>query len=435
MALVNCQICGAEFNRLKFQRFCSPECQLKFYIQRNDGITSCQTCGVELSQEKIRHQSKTCSKECSLIYQKQNMIKIYGCDNPMKNPEIQAKAQATNLIKYGGKSPAASKEVIEKMKQTNLERYGETNAMKNPEILAKVQATNEERYGHKCSLQSEQSKEKIRKTYEERYEGGHPARDPKVQAKRQATCQERYNVNSTLELQKTRQACIEKLGVPFAFQSAEFREQQRLKNLETLGVENVSQSPKIQAKIKETNMKRFGRTSPFHKHFSNYENYNREFILKTFANSDGIITLEARGKIKEYFNIQVSEVGVGQLLKRNFDLEIESASNVSFAELKLRKRLEELFPNETVIYGDRNIIISEATGFPLELDFYYPDLAVAIEYNGTYFHESYDYFEGLTKEEYKTKACADKGITLFHIWDTDDIEEKLQEIVEFITKS
>lgn len=55
---------------------------------------------------------------------------------------------------------------------------------------------------------------------------------------------------------------------------------------------------------------------------------------------------------------------------------------------------------------------------PQELDIYIPDKKIAIEFNGSYWHSENN---GKDKNYHnsKTKACADKGIQLIHIWEHD----------------
>ena len=63
------------------------------------------------------------------------------------------------------------------------------------------------------------------------------------------------------------------------------------------------------------------------------------------------------------------------------------------------------------LYKDEIILNSRSIISPLELDIYLPDINLAIEYNGTYWHS-------LKPKGYhrnKTQRCKDLGIRLFHI--------------------
>lgn len=92
-------------------------------------------------------------------------------------------------------------------------------------------------------------------------------------------------------------------------------------------------------------------------------------------------------------------------------------------------RLQEMllnYVNERVVYNDRSVLIG------LELDIYYPDLMVAIEYQGDYWHGNPDKYEpddilynGVyvqsvwNKDDIKRKYCRDRGIKLIEIWESD----------------
>lgn len=61
--------------------------------------------------------------------------------------------------------------------------------------------------------------------------------------------------------------------------------------------------------------------------------------------------------------------------------------------------------------------------YPLELDIYLPDLHLAIEYNGNWYHS----IEAGTRKEYhlmKSLKCREKGIRLIHIYEFEDLEEQ-----------
>lgn len=71
----------------------------------------------------------------------------------------------------------------------------------------------------------------------------------------------------------------------------------------------------------------------------------------------------------------------------------------------------------------RSVIRNEETGSPLELDFYFPNKKIAIEFNGDFWH-SYNHFlsTGMSPNQAKnyhynkTRMCEDLGIHLIHVW-------------------
>lgn len=64
-----------------------------------------------------------------------------------KCPAVLEKGFATNIKKYGGKTPASSSEVLNKMQQTSLKRYGVTNASSLNEVKEKRKTVLNNRYG------------------------------------------------------------------------------------------------------------------------------------------------------------------------------------------------------------------------------------------------------------------------------------------------
>lgn len=71
------------------------------------------------------------------------------------------------------------------------------------------------------------------------------------------------------------------------------------------------------------------------------------------------------------------------------------------------------------IWGDTQLIS------PKELDFYLPHQAIAVEYNGEYWHKrdvwESDCLNGTShsREAVKEKLCSQRGVRLVHIWESD----------------
>ena len=86
-----------------------------------------------------------------------------------------------------------------------------------------------------------------------------------------------------------------------------------------------------------------------------------------------------------------------------------------------------------IIENDRSVIK------PLELDIYIPEKNLAFEFNGNYWHSperlKRKYKNWETYHEDKTKACADKGVKLVYVWESDwdnnreEVENKVKLLV------
>lgn len=97
---------------------------------------------------------------------------------------------------------------------------------------------------------------------------------------------------------------------------------------------------------------------------------------------------------------------------------------VSKYETELIDFIKSIYKNN-IIQNDTEILSG------LELDLYIPELKLAIEFNGTYYHS--DLFKTKDYHLKKTKECNNKGIKLIHIWDADWIYKK--EIVKSMLSS
>lgn len=102
-------------------------------------------------------------------------------------------------------------------------------------------------------------------------------------------------------------------------------------------------------------------------------------------------------------------------------------ASVSVWEIEMREFISSI-TNKAVLYNDRKIIE------PFELDIYIPELNIAIECNGEYWHS-----KDKKDREYhinKTKGCDERNITLLHIWDTewkynqDEIKKYIKETIQ-----
>ena len=225
----------------------------------------------------------------------------------------------------------------------------------------------------------------------------------------------------------------------FQNETPEAKAARKAKEMETKANWSNEQKAERSRKSRENNIKRYASMTEQDykellgkrfKHLTNIENFDREFILLNFADENGVIKFEQRMKIKEYYNLQIGLGGIAQLLKRKFNIESKMFSQVSQGELEIRKILQKWLPSERVIYNDRNTIPG-AFGKFLEIDVYYPDLKIGIEYNGTYWHEDKEYSMGMNSEDYKTIEAEKLGIKLFHLWE-NDVESGLEEFYLYL---
>jgi len=264
----------------------------------------------------------------------------------------------TLLKKYGVDALIKSKEFNNKRKKTMIEKFGFEHQGKSNEIKQKIANTNLERYGVEHPAQLKEFRDKINKTNLEKY----------------------GNINSLINektLEKTFKTMIKKYGVKYSSQNKEIMN----RISKSLQKTRIKQNLEKNKNIIEINYEE-----------SYYivkcdQNKNHNFTI-----NPALFTQRQRYKIPicticNPININISgnEINLFNFIKNNYDDEI--------------------------ILNNRNIIK------PYELDIYLPELKVAFEYNGLYWHS-----EMHKEKNYhlnKTEKCEEKEIQLIQIYEDD----------------
>lgn len=107
-------------------------------------------------------------------------------------------------------------------------------------------------------------------------------------------------------------------------------------------------------------------------------------------------------------------------------------------EKEIVEYIQSAFPELLIKPGDYSTIRNPETGAALQLDIYLPEINLAFEFNGEYWHDRLAYENDLlkntctTREAIKDRVCAEKNIQLIHIWDSDYKEGKINILNEII---
>ena len=184
------------------------------------------------------------------------------------------------------------------------------------------------------------------------------------------------NIKRTLNIRK-------KYGVDNVFQLNDVKEKIKETNLERYGVENPQQNKKIKEKTEATNLERYGFRNQFQCNLikekikeTNLERYGVEYPQQSKEIRSKYSTLHKSSKVENELLL---------FIKNNYDSEIVSNS-------------------KKIILG-------------YELDIYIPDLKLAFEFNGLYWHNE------LSKDKnyhlIKTDSCEKQNIQLIHIYEDD----------------
>ena len=104
---------------------------------------------------------------------------------------------------------------------------------------------------------------------------------------------------------------------------------------------------------------------------------------------------------------------------------INHRTSRSNTDRKLEEIISEIYTG-TVITSSRDIIP------PYELDIFLPDICLAVEYNGSYFHSD---MAGKPEEYHLVKSirCRELGIRLIHIYEFEDFEEQKNLLVSYLS--
>ena len=195
--------------------------------------------------------------------------------------------------------------------------------------------------------------------------------------------------------------------------------------LEKYGVENVYQLDSIQNKAKNNSHTKDANNKRNNTIYKNIQqialNNNCIYIqdLLNITKSSGWYQAEIVPiyKIDNHLFIKNSDIPV-ILNYDNNTYKTFSKNEKSIVELIVKLGFN-------VIENSRKII------YPKELDIYIPDLKLAIEYNGTYYHSD---LAQCPKDYHLKKSllCRDLGIRLIHIYEFEDFEEQKQLLKDLI---
>lgn len=265
---------------------------------------------------------------------------------------------------------------------------------------------------------------------------------------------EKYGDENYNNSEKSKQTCLEKYGVTNALNlhskkpiTKETIEKRKQTCLEKYGVDNPAKAKEIKDKIKKTNNERYGGNAPA---------CSKEVVKKMVKtahkkyNQTGYPGLIAQHN--HFLNIRIQQLAKHNLQFKNpedfkgrarndkaiyYDFICTKCGNEfrdSFTNAfpicrkchpqKFLKQETELIDyvksiyNGTIIEHDRSLIS------PKELDIYLPELKIAIEYNGTFWHSfnkttKISFAEFCRQIEFKRKECEKLGIRLITIDECD----------------
>lgn len=364
-----CKICGKEFNsrgsitthiRYNHLDYNSKKYYDEF-LKKSDNEGKCLECGKETRYYGIvAGYASFCCKQCA---NRSNDKNIKARQTFIRNhPEIYCKREKQNKPKRIRKKRSRVKRVKTKNRKVEkeIERYGKSGLS----AKEKIEATCLKRYGVKCYTQSKEFKQKVKQT------------------------------------------SIEKYGVEHPMQSEEVRENLKRSVLKKYGVENSSQNEEIVRRTNETKQRK-----------------NLEFQQLGYTQVKDLVKIYGHGwRLKKIVPIirhlnhgYVKNEDIPKIIAYSSESHYGQKCCVSILEKEVGTYIKEICPY-TVIENTRKVI------YPLELDIYIPELKIAFEFDGSYWHSN-----KIKDESYhlnKTNMCKEKGVRLFHIFESEWKDEK-----------
>lgn len=319
----------------------------------------------------------------------------------------------------------------------------------------------------------EQIKIKTRKTCTERY-GGIGFASDELREKGQLTNERRHGSRTYSNQRKKEQTCIAKTGYKSVF--CDPNKQRMFKQIkkERYGDENYNN----RSKCTETNLKRYGTVCPANSkdgHAKSVQtmiaksgsvaqsyadrteksketklrrygdaNYNNvEQMKATLATMDLSIAADKRKQtcLKRY---QVDSYSKTKAFKTKYETTCQQRygykypfaqgkfkQNYSKGEKEVVKFVQSIYSG-VILEGDRKTLLpTKKNGWKAghELDIYLPNLHIAIEYNGDYYHDYVRFPDRKIQDEKKQNECKRLGISLITIWEHEwkKFKEKTKE--------
>jgi len=261
--------------------------------------------------------------------------------------------------------------------------------------------------------------------------------------KREKTCLTLYGETNVSKIEnvksKRKKTMTERFGVEHALQSKELKEKSHQTNLNNHNGKYSSTIDEIKEKSINTSIERYG---------EKYPNQTDEIKKKISKNLKKVLKLKTLDKYKKINIIETGETDYTFLCDCSENHEFKINKHLLYNRMKLGTKLcticnsvdsqisgRQLMIFDAVkeIYSKEIILNDRKTIYPKHLDLYLPDLKIAIEFNGTYWHSEVYRDENYHKNKYL--ICKSKGIRLFQIWEydwlhkQDIIKSLLQELI------
>lgn len=272
--------------------------------------------------------------------------------------------------------------IQEKIRQTNLERTGYNHHWESPEIRAKIKRTNVENLGVENPFANKKIQDKIRQTNIEKYGVENPAQSDKVQQKIRQTNLNRYGCKVAVA------------GNPESISKG------RSTSLRNHGVESYLMLPEVNKAGRDAQIDDDG------KHWS--QQHISDAAIEILSDPDRLLShiTESGSLVRSANAMGIAASTLGRYAS-GFGIKLDR----SYPETAIAAFLDQY--GVDYLKGRRDIVP------PVELDFYIPDYALAIEFCGLYWHSEVGGGKGPDYHVGKHDKCLEQGIQLITIFEDE----------------
>lgn len=256
-----------------------------------------------------------------------------------------------------------------------------------------------------CNYKNKIKFEKNKKTCLERYGVDHQTKTDSYKQKVKKTCLEKYGTEHSSQndivKQKGKNTCLEKYDHVCSLHNNDIRKKKEETFLRKYGTIHPIKNNGVKEKMVSTTMK-----SMFDKIKNIFLKNNQNISLHGYDKNKITIKCE---KCNNIFSISSCLLNI-RLRNDYFFCTYCHPINISNKESKLRIFIKENYKNN-ILFNDRKILDGG------ELDIYLPDLKLAFEFNGLYWHS--ELYRDKNYHINKTELSEKKGIKLIHIYEDD----------------
>lgn len=208
--------------------------------------------------------------------------------------------------------------------------------------------------------------------------------------------------------------------------SARINQTTKTNLLEKYGVENVQQIPAVKEKTKQTCLEKYG--NEFAIASTSVQNKIRQIQISKHKNYNGLIELSEVGSLygsgwyqkRKLLGIQTIKKGRYGYIKTEDIQKIIDYKHSLLRHSEKEFLIASYLKDFDFIQNSRKILDNK-----YELDFFFPDYKVALEYNSNWYH----CIQNNCSKDYhlkKSLACREKGIRLIHIYGFEDFDVQLE---------